>query len=55
MPQLNPSPWFYIFIVSWLVLLTVAFPKTLDYTFPNEATLQDTQEAKRGTWLWPWT
>nr|ACN89885.1 ATP synthase F0 subunit 8 [Polydactylus sexfilis]WNH20546.1 ATP synthase F0 subunit 8 [Polydactylus sexfilis] len=55
MPQLNPSPWFYIFMTSWLVLLTVVFPKTLNHTFSNEPALQNTQETKRGTWLWPWS
>nr|YP_009139059.1 ATP synthase F0 subunit 8 [Polydactylus sextarius]AKE49774.1 ATP synthase F0 subunit 8 [Polydactylus sextarius]UAD89985.1 ATP synthase F0 subunit 8 [Polydactylus sextarius] len=54
MPQLNPAPWFQIFILSWFTLLLVVFPKILNYTYPNEPTVRNTEAAKQGHWLWPW-
>nr|YP_009681643.1 ATP synthase F0 subunit 8 [Sicyopterus eudentatus]QDP13063.1 ATP synthase F0 subunit 8 [Sicyopterus eudentatus]QDP13076.1 ATP synthase F0 subunit 8 [Sicyopterus eudentatus]QDP13089.1 ATP synthase F0 subunit 8 [Sicyopterus eudentatus]QDP13102.1 ATP synthase F0 subunit 8 [Sicyopterus eudentatus] len=54
MPQLNPAPWFAILVFSWLVFLTIAVPKVLNYTFPNEPTPQSTQVPKTDPWTWPW-
>nr|YP_008144938.1 ATP synthase F0 subunit 8 [Eleutheronema tetradactylum]AGO20433.1 ATPase subunit 8 [Eleutheronema tetradactylum]AMZ79610.1 ATP synthase F0 subunit 8 [Eleutheronema tetradactylum] len=54
MPQLNPAPWLYILIASWVILLTVVFPKTLNYTLPNEPTLQSVDKEKQDSWLWSW-
>nr|WNH22535.1 ATP synthase F0 subunit 8 [Polydactylus virginicus] len=54
MPQLNPSPWFFIFILSWTALLVVVLPKTLNYLFPNEPTLQSAEKTKQDPWTWPW-
>nr|YP_009990481.1 ATP synthase F0 subunit 8 [Gobiusculus flavescens]QNM99718.1 ATP synthase F0 subunit 8 [Gobiusculus flavescens] len=54
MPQLNPSPWFAIFMFSWLIFLTIVVPKVLNHTFPNEPTLQSAQTPKTDSWTWPW-
>nr|YP_009142731.1 ATP synthase F0 subunit 8 [Chaenogobius gulosus]AKI30272.1 ATP synthase F0 subunit 8 [Chaenogobius gulosus] len=54
MPQLDPSPWFAILVFSWLIFLTIIVPKTLNHTFPNEPSLQNTQTLKTKAWTWPW-
>nr|YP_009230451.1 ATP synthase F0 subunit 8 [Pseudorhombus dupliciocellatus]AID59789.1 ATP synthase F0 subunit 8 [Pseudorhombus dupliciocellatus] len=54
MPQLNPAPWFMVLTFSWFVFLTVLPPKIMAHTFPHQPTLQDTQDAKAGSWNWPW-
>nr|YP_009116606.1 ATPase subunit 8 [Polynemus paradiseus]BAQ20933.1 ATPase subunit 8 [Polynemus paradiseus] len=54
MPQLNPAPWFYILVASWLILTAMVLPKILNYVFPNEPNTQDTIKTKKDSWLWPW-
>nr|YP_009229004.1 ATP synthase F0 subunit 8 [Paralichthys lethostigma]ALS20302.1 ATPase subunit 8 [Paralichthys lethostigma]WNH19206.1 ATP synthase F0 subunit 8 [Paralichthys squamilentus] len=54
MPQLNPAPWFMIFVLSWVVFLTIIPTKILAHTFPNEPTQQSTQKLKTESWNWPW-
>nr|YP_010265164.1 ATP synthase F0 subunit 8 [Pomatoschistus minutus]UIO60634.1 ATP synthase F0 subunit 8 [Pomatoschistus minutus]UPO69363.1 ATP synthase F0 subunit 8 [Pomatoschistus minutus] len=54
MPQLNPSPWFAIFMFSWLVFLIIVVPKVLNHTFPNEPATQSAQTPKTESWAWPW-
>nr|YP_009271158.1 ATP synthase F0 subunit 8 [Periophthalmodon schlosseri]ANW06539.1 ATP synthase F0 subunit 8 [Periophthalmodon schlosseri] len=54
MPQLNPSPWFAILVFSWLVFTVIVIPKTLNHTFPNEPSPQNTQITKTSPWSWPW-
>nr|ARU09772.1 ATP synthase subunit 8 [Eleutheronema tetradactylum]QVT11302.1 ATP synthase F0 subunit 8 [Eleutheronema rhadinum]ARU09774.1 ATP synthase subunit 8 [Eleutheronema tetradactylum]ARU09776.1 ATP synthase subunit 8 [Eleutheronema tetradactylum]ARU09778.1 ATP synthase subunit 8 [Eleutheronema tetradactylum] len=54
MPQLNPAPWLYILVTSWIILLIVVLPKILDFIIPNELTLQSANKVKQDSWLWPW-
>nr|QUJ18359.1 ATP synthase protein 8 [Stegastes partitus]WNH21677.1 ATP synthase F0 subunit 8 [Stegastes partitus] len=54
MPQLNPAPWLYIFLFSWLVFLTLIPPKILAHTFPYNPTSQATDKPKSEAWDWPW-
>nr|QUJ18350.1 ATP synthase protein 8 [Stegastes arcifrons] len=54
MPQLNPSPWFPIFMFSWLIFLTIIPPKILAHTFPYEPMSQATEKPKAEPWNWPW-
>nr|YP_009672806.1 ATP synthase F0 subunit 8 [Lovettia sealii]QDE53114.1 ATPase subunit 8 [Lovettia sealii] len=54
MPQLDPAPWFFMFIFSWLVFLIMIPPKVLNFVFPNEPSTQSTEKPKPTTWLWPW-
>nr|WRW11375.1 ATP synthase F0 subunit 8 [Afurcagobius suppositus] len=54
MPQLILAPWFYIFVLSWLVLLIIVVPKALSHTFPNSPTTQSTKQTKTPSWTWPW-
>nr|YP_004347944.1 ATP synthase F0 subunit 8 [Chelonodontops pleurospilus]BAK09929.1 ATPase subunit 8 [Chelonodontops pleurospilus] len=54
MPQLNPSPWFAIMLLTWSVFLIIIPPKVMAHTFPNEPASQDTQALKTKSWTWPW-
>nr|YP_010703116.1 ATP synthase F0 subunit 8 [Channa andrao]WCO10538.1 ATP synthase F0 subunit 8 [Channa andrao] len=54
MPQLNPTPWFAILILTWLVLVAVVFPNILMFTFPNDPTLLDSNPILAEPWNWPW-
>nr|ACJ43600.1 ATP synthase F0 subunit 8 [Cynops pyrrhogaster] len=55
MPQLNPGPWFTIFLTSWIIYLVVLTAKINNFKFYNEPTLQSTKKEKTQPWNWPWT
>nr|AIZ03109.1 ATP synthase F0 subunit 8 [Rhinoptera steindachneri] len=54
MPQLNPSPWFLIFLFAWLFFLIVMPDKVMSYIFNNNPTTKSTQKSKPTPWNWPW-
>nr|AKE07161.1 ATP synthase subunit 8 [Monopterus albus] len=54
MPQLNPAPWFYILIFSWLVIILIIPHKVVAVTNPNPPTSKTTESAKTESWSWPW-
>nr|YP_010360235.1 ATP synthase F0 subunit 8 [Opsarius caudiocellatus]UNQ32319.1 ATP synthase F0 subunit 8 [Opsarius caudiocellatus] len=54
MPQLNPDPWFFTLVLSWVVFLTIIPTKVLAYIQPNEPALMDADSHKFGSWNWPW-
>nr|ADW93434.1 ATPase 8 [Brachymeles boholensis] len=54
MPQLNPSPWFFILLLSWAVLLLVFKTKILTSAPHNSPMLPDLT-AGQTPWNWPWT
>nr|YP_010534107.1 ATP synthase F0 subunit 8 [Rexea antefurcata]UXX50398.1 ATP synthase F0 subunit 8 [Rexea antefurcata] len=54
MPQLNPSPWFFILTATWTVLLLIILPKVMSYVLPNNPAHKDSQKSKRANWAWPW-
>nr|YP_009688038.1 ATP synthase F0 subunit 8 [Arnoglossus tenuis]AKA95093.1 ATP synthase subunit 8 [Arnoglossus tenuis] len=54
MPQLNPAPWFKIFLFSWLIFLTIIPYKVLAHRLPNQPTTLNTQTTQKTTWSWPW-
>nr|AAQ03418.1 ATPase synthase subunit 8 [Brycon meeki]AAQ03420.1 ATPase synthase subunit 8 [Brycon meeki] len=53
MPQLNPTPWLSILVLSWLIFLTVIPPKILKHTFNKEPKF-NTQNSNNSSWAWPW-
>nr|ACJ43847.1 ATP synthase F0 subunit 8 [Salamandrina terdigitata] len=55
MPQLNPGPWFAIFMSSWIIYLTILTSKTNNFFYLNEPTLQNIKKEKPQHWNWPWT
>nr|WNH21404.1 ATP synthase F0 subunit 8 [Hypsoblennius hentz] len=54
MPQLNPTPWFMILVICWLVFLIIIPPKVLAHTFPNEPSPSAAEKPKAASWAWPW-
>nr|QFZ99231.1 ATP synthase F0 subunit 8 [Eleginus gracilis] len=54
MPQLNPAPWFMIFMFTWAIFLTILPPKVTAHTFPNEPSPQSMTTPKTSPWNWPW-
>nr|ACH99447.1 ATP synthase F0 subunit 8 [Dibamus novaeguineae] len=54
MPQLNPSPWLFIFLLSWSMLLLVLKTKTLQLTPHNTPSLPNQQTLATAPWNWPW-
>nr|ARS00839.1 ATP synthase F0 subunit 8 [Salminus brasiliensis] len=54
MPQLNPAPWFTIFIVSWLVLLSM-MPKVLKHIFNHSPMALEGKTDQKSSWIWPWS
>nr|YP_010937969.1 ATP synthase F0 subunit 8 [Pegasus sinensis]WKY95824.1 ATP synthase F0 subunit 8 [Pegasus sinensis] len=50
MPQLNPSPWFLIMLFSWLVLLTLVFPKIMQHESTNEPAHQSAKALMTTPW-----
>nr|YP_009990926.1 ATP synthase F0 subunit 8 [Psilopogon haemacephalus]QNN84292.1 ATP synthase F0 subunit 8 [Psilopogon haemacephalus] len=55
MPQLNPNPWFWIMILSWLTFSMLIQPKLLMFTLTNQPTNKTTPTTKTSPWTWPWT
>nr|YP_007316796.1 ATP synthase F0 subunit 8 [Lechriodus melanopyga]AEC33153.1 ATP synthase F0 subunit 8 [Lechriodus melanopyga] len=54
MPQLNPSPWFFIFIVSWVIFILISLIKVSSFYFPNNPSPKHYKNLN-STWTWPWT
>nr|UPI52503.1 ATP synthase F0 subunit 8 [Rallus obsoletus yumanensis] len=55
MPQLNPHPWFYIMLVSWLILPLIIQPKLLSFSSTNPIHSKPLSNTKKQPWTWPWT
>nr|YP_010127188.1 ATP synthase F0 subunit 8 [Quasipaa exilispinosa]AGU46637.1 ATP synthase F0 subunit 8 [Quasipaa exilispinosa]QPO07314.1 ATP synthase F0 subunit 8 [Quasipaa exilispinosa] len=53
MPQLLPSPWFFIFVFTWFIFISLAPQKILSHSFLNEPTLKFAKTTKH-TWTWLW-
>nr|QOD97214.1 ATP synthase F0 subunit 8 [Cariama cristata] len=54
MPQLNPNPWFFIMLMSWLTFSLIIQPKLLSFppiNLPPNKTPMTTQTTP---WTWPW-
>nr|ADW93454.1 ATPase 8 [Brachymeles pathfinderi]ADW93458.1 ATPase 8 [Brachymeles pathfinderi] len=54
MPQLNPSPWFFILLLSWAVLLLIFKTKVLISMPHNNPMLPDLTTSHTTPWNWPW-
>nr|UDF87692.1 ATP synthase F0 subunit 8 [Gymnura altavela]WNH19778.1 ATP synthase F0 subunit 8 [Gymnura altavela] len=55
MPQLNPAPWFLIFLFTWIFFLAVMPGKIMSYLLNNAPTPKNAQKSKVAPWNWPWT
>nr|AKJ76887.1 ATP synthase F0 subunit 8 [Petrosaurus thalassinus] len=54
MPQLNPSPWFLITLMTWTVLMTIFLNKALTMLYPNSPTETASETKHTSPWTWPW-
>nr|AKJ76865.1 ATP synthase F0 subunit 8 [Holbrookia maculata] len=54
MPQLNPSPWFLILLMTWIMLMVIYLNKTLNLFLPNLPTKHQSKEKHLTPWTWPW-
>nr|YP_009944809.1 ATP synthase F0 subunit 8 [Rhegmatorhina hoffmannsi]QOD97048.1 ATP synthase F0 subunit 8 [Rhegmatorhina hoffmannsi] len=55
MPQLNPSPWFFIMLTSWLTFSLVLQPKLMSFKSTNLPSNKTVHTTKSTPWPWPWT
>nr|ADW93262.1 ATPase 8 [Brachymeles miriamae]ADW93266.1 ATPase 8 [Brachymeles miriamae] len=55
MPQLNPSPWLFILLMSWATLLLIFKTKILTSMPHNNPTQPDPVMHHTTPWSWPWT
>nr|QWS05510.1 ATP synthase F0 subunit 8 [Melanocharis citreola]QWS05523.1 ATP synthase F0 subunit 8 [Melanocharis citreola]QWS05549.1 ATP synthase F0 subunit 8 [Melanocharis citreola] len=55
MPQLNPSPWLFIMITSWLTYSLIIQPKILTFLTTNPPHNKTTTASSTNPWTWPWT
>nr|ANJ78421.1 ATP synthase F0 subunit 8 [Xenicus gilviventris] len=55
MPQLNPNPWFFIMLTSWLTFSLLIQPKLLSFTPHNPPYNKDFTPTKTSSWPWPWS
>nr|ABX46766.1 ATPase subunit 8 [Batrachoseps campi] len=55
MPQLNPNPWLFFFIMSWLIYLTILMPKMNNLKTLNGPTIKNVSMNTTQHWNWPWT
>nr|ABS00645.1 ATPase subunit 8 [Lamprotornis purpureus] len=55
MPQLNPNPWFFIMLTSWLTFSLIIQPKLLSFTTANPPRSKAPKTHKTTPWTWPWT
>nr|YP_009092654.1 ATP synthase F0 subunit 8 [Eremias multiocellata]AIR12491.1 ATP synthase F0 subunit 8 [Eremias multiocellata] len=52
MPQLNPSPWFMIFLLIWMTFF-ILLTKVLK-THPKPTLTQYHHQPYTDLWTWPW-
>nr|ATU86073.1 ATPase subunit 8 [Lonchura castaneothorax] len=55
MPQLNPNPWLFIMIISWLTFSMIIQPKVLTFVSTNPLSSKPHTTPSTTPWTWPWT
>nr|ABD58884.1 ATP synthase F0 subunit 8 [Attagis gayi] len=55
MPQLNPNPWFFTMLMTWLIFTLIIQPKLMSLTQTNTLSNKTTTNIKITPWNWPWT
>ncbi|YP_009473029.1 ATP synthase F0 subunit 8 (mitochondrion) [Phyllobates terribilis] len=53
MPQLDPSPWFFILLSSWMIFLLFSPTKISKHYFINDPNSK-TSKGLNKSWSWPW-
>nr|QOD97859.1 ATP synthase F0 subunit 8 [Glaucidium brasilianum] len=55
MPQLNPSPWLLIMLVSWYTFTIMMQPKISSFTLTALPSNKPLTTTNTTPWTWPWT
>nr|AYN73508.1 ATP synthase F0 subunit 8 [Lophoceros camurus] len=55
MPQLNPNPWFFIMLTSWLIFALIIQPKLLTFLTTNPPAKMASSMKTPSPWPWPWS
>nr|YP_009469122.1 ATP synthase F0 subunit 8 [Phylloscopus proregulus]AVC55972.1 ATP synthase F0 subunit 8 [Phylloscopus proregulus]WJJ67682.1 ATP synthase F0 subunit 8 [Phylloscopus proregulus] len=55
MPQLNPSPWFFIMLITWFTFSFIIQPKLLTFVSTNPPSSKTPTTSDISPWTWPWT
>nr|YP_009724994.1 ATP synthase F0 subunit 8 [Phylloscopus borealis]QBS16224.1 ATP synthase F0 subunit 8 [Phylloscopus borealis]WJJ67669.1 ATP synthase F0 subunit 8 [Phylloscopus borealis] len=55
MPQLNPNPWFFIMLITWLTFSCLIQPKLLTFVSTNPPSSKAPTTLSTTPWTWPWT
>nr|YP_009111820.1 ATP synthase F0 subunit 8 [Pyrgilauda blanfordi]AHN16472.1 ATP synthase F0 subunit 8 [Pyrgilauda blanfordi] len=55
MPQLNPNPWLFIMIISWMTFSLIIQPKLLSFVSTNPPSHKSIVAPSTTPWTWPWT
>nr|YP_010888032.1 ATP synthase F0 subunit 8 [Phylloscopus reguloides]WJJ67695.1 ATP synthase F0 subunit 8 [Phylloscopus reguloides] len=55
MPQLNPNPWFFIMLTTWLTFSFLIQPKLLTFVSTNPPSSKVPATPNTTPWPWPWT
>nr|YP_009690123.1 ATP synthase F0 subunit 8 [Caracara cheriway]QEG56911.1 ATP synthase F0 subunit 8 [Caracara cheriway] len=55
MPQLNPNPWFFMMLTTWVIFSLILQPKLLPLTSTNRPSNKTQTPNKTVPWPWPWT
>nr|YP_010568178.1 ATP synthase F0 subunit 8 [Odorrana hosii]UZC57598.1 ATP synthase F0 subunit 8 [Odorrana hosii] len=54
MPQLNPVPWFCYFLMTWLILMSLAPRKILAHINLNNFNVGKPKMLHSQIWAWSW-
>nr|QLX47396.1 ATP synthase F0 subunit 8 [Hirundo tahitica] len=55
MPQLNPTPWFFIMLISWLTFSLIIQAKIMTFLSTNPPSNKTPTPPSTTPWTWPWT
>nr|QJX58572.1 ATP synthase F0 subunit 8 [Chlamydera cerviniventris]QJX58573.1 ATP synthase F0 subunit 8 [Chlamydera cerviniventris]QJX58574.1 ATP synthase F0 subunit 8 [Chlamydera cerviniventris] len=55
MPQLNPSPWLFIMLISWMTYSLIIQPKIMSFISTNPPSNKTQITTNTTPWDWPWT
>nr|YP_010000824.1 ATP synthase F0 subunit 8 [Oreocharis arfaki]QOD96749.1 ATP synthase F0 subunit 8 [Oreocharis arfaki] len=55
MPQLNPNPWLFIMLISWMTYSMIIQPKLLAFITMNPPSSKTPTITNTTPWTWPWT
>nr|ASV48073.1 ATP synthase F0 subunit 8 [Dendrobates leucomelas] len=53
MPQLDPSPWFFILFITWSAFLLFSPTKIAKHYFLNDPATKSAKNTSN-SWTWPW-